>query len=80
MGWRNRSDLAAPSARFYKGFAAGVQEATEGRPPRQLVPGLYMQPGELPQPGAIAALPARTRRPVPPRKKFFETYSLLSPL
>jgi hypothetical protein len=47
MGWRNKSDLAAPSARFYKGFAAGVQDAAEGRRARQLVPGLCTQPGEI---------------------------------
>lgn len=53
MGWRNKGDLAALSARFYKGFAAGVQDAAEGRRARQLVPGLCTQPGELPQPGAV---------------------------
>ena len=53
MGWRNKSDLAAPSAHFYKRFAADVQDATEGRRARQLVPRLCTHPGELAQPGAV---------------------------
>ena len=47
MPWANKTDLAAPSTRYYMGFYAGLQDATAGRPARQIVPGWCTHPGEI---------------------------------